>query len=90
MAGINCVNRKAPFISFIQRTKGSPSDTGVGQQNLGAVFLETVCCLMPTGTTIVCIFPKAQLVERGNEAIAFREMLLNIFGLQCIFNLQVQ
>ena len=41
---------------------------------------------MPTGTTIVCIFPKAQLVERGNEAIAFREMLLNIFGLQCIFN----
>ena len=86
VAGINCVNRKAPFISFIQRTKGSPSDTGVGQQNLGAVFLETVCCLMPTGTTIVCIFPKAQLVERGNEAIAFREMLLNIFGLQCIFN----
>lgn len=86
VAGINCVNRKAPFISFIQRTKGSPSNTGVGQQNLGAVFLETVCCLMPTGTTIVCIFPKAQLVERGNEAIAFREMLLNIFGLQCIFN----
>ena len=27
VAGINCVNRKAPFISFIQRTKGSPSDT---------------------------------------------------------------
>lgn len=26
------------------------------------------------------------MVERGNEAIAFRKMLLNIFGLQCIFN----
>lgn len=86
VAGINCVDRKIPFINFIQKIKGSPSITGVGQQNLGAVFLETVCCLMETGTTIVCIFPKAQLVERGNEAIAFRKMLLNIFGLQCIFN----
>lgn len=86
VAGINSVNRKTPFMSFIQRTKGSPSATGVGQQNLGVVFLEAVCSLMATGTTIACIFPKAQLIERGNEAVAFREMLLGIFGLQCIFN----
>lgn len=86
VAGINCVNRKMPFFRRIEELKGSNGATEVGQQNLGAVFLETVCYLVPNGTTIACIFPKAQLTERGKEAIAFRRMLLDIFGLKCIVN----
>lgn len=86
VAGINCVNRKVNFFNKIRDLKGSKAVTEVGQQNLGAVFLETICCLVPTGTTIVCIFPKAQLIERGDEAVAFRELLLGMFGLHGIFN----
>lgn len=86
MAGINCANRKIPFFNKIRALKGTNGTTEVGQQNLGAVFLETVCYLIPDGTTIACIFPKAQLTERGAEAVAFRRMILEVFGLQCIFN----
>lgn len=86
VAGINCVNRKVPFYNKIKSLKGSEAITKVGQMNLGSVFLETVCHLVNVGTTIVCIFPKAHLTERGEEAVAFRRMLLNIFGLHTIFN----
>ena len=86
VAGINCVNRKVPFYNKIKSLKGSEAITKVGQMNLGAVFLETVCHLVNVGTTIVCIFPKAHLTERGEEAVAFRRMLLNLFGLHTIFN----
>lgn len=86
VAGINCVNRKKAFFDKIRTLKGSDGMTEIGQQNLGAVFLETVCYLVPRGTTIACIFPKAHLTERGDEAVAFRQMLLKVFGLQCIFN----
>lgn len=86
VAGINCVNRKQPFYRKIKALKGTAGMTEIGQQNLGSVFLETVCYLVPQGTTIACIFPKAHLTERGNEAVAFRQMLLGVFGLQCIVN----
>jgi type I restriction-modification system DNA methylase subunit len=86
VAGINCVNRKVPFYDKIRTLKGSEAMTKVGQMNLGAVFLETVCYLANPGTTIACIFPKAHLTERGEEAIAFRKMLLHLFGLHTIFN----
>ena len=86
VAGINCVNRKQAFYRKIRSLKGSAGKTEIGQQNLGAVFLETICYLVPQGTTIACIFPKAHLTERGDEAVAFRQMLLGVFGLQCIVN----
>ena len=86
VAGINCVNRKKPFYNKIMTLTGTNAITEGGQHNLGAVFLELVCCLVPNGTTIACIFPKAHLAERGDEAVAFRQMLLDVFGLQCIFN----
>lgn len=86
VAGINCVNRKVPFYNKIAELKGSEAITKVGQMNLGAVFLETVCHLVHAGTTIICIFPKAHLTERGEEAVAFRRMLLDLFGLHTIFN----
>lgn len=86
VAGINCVSRKIPFYKKIRALKGSDGITKIGQQNLGAVFLELVCYLVSKGTTIACIFPKAHLTERGDEAVAFRQMLLGVFGLQCIFN----
>uniref|UniRef100_UPI0040573925 BpuSI family type II restriction endonuclease n=1 Tax=Agathobacter sp. TaxID=2021311 RepID=UPI0040573925 len=86
VAGINCVNRKVLFYDKIKTLKGSEAITKVGQMNLGAVFLETVCHLVNVGATIVCIFPKAHLTERGEEAVAFRKMLLNLFGLHTIFN----
>ena len=80
VAGINCVNRKVPFYDKIRTLKGSEAITKVGQMNLGAVFLETVCYLANPGTTIACIFPKAHLTERGEEAIAFRKMLIQSFA----------
>lgn len=86
VAGINCVNRKTAFFRKIRELRGCTAETEVGQQNLGAVFLETVCCLVQNNTTIACIFPKAHLTERGAEAVAFRKMLLGVFGLQAIMN----
>ena len=86
VAGINCVDRKQGFYRKIRELKGSDADTIRGQANLGAVFLETVCHLVKPETTIVCIFPKAHLTARGEEAVAFRKMLLNTFGLHTIFN----
>lgn len=86
VAGINCVARKQPFYNTIRRIKGDAAITSGGQMNLGAVFLETVCWMVNPGTTIACIFPKAHLKERGTEAVAFRKMLLQLFGLHTIFN----
>lgn len=86
VAGINCVNRKQQFYNTIKRIKESDAITIGGQMNLGAVFLETVCWMANPGTTIACIFPKAHLKERGEEAKQFRRMLLNLFGLRIIFN----
>ena len=86
VAGVNCVDRKQGFYRKIRELKGNDADTIRGQANLGAVFLETVCHLVKPGTTIVCIFPKAHLTARGEEAVAFRKMLLNTFGLHTIFN----
>jgi len=86
VAGINCAARKVPFFNKIHSITGADAITKVGQQNLGAVFLETVCALIHPDTTIACIFPKAQLMERGTEAVAFRRMLLGIFGLEAIIS----
>ena len=86
VAGINCVSRKRPFYDKIRSLKGSDAATSVGQTNLGAVFLETLCYLVKPGTTIVCIFPKTHLTARGEEAVAFRRMLLSLFGLHTIFS----
>lgn len=86
VAGINCAGRKQAFFNTIRSQTGSAPATQIGQMNLGAVFLETVCCMVRPGTTIACIFPKAQLKERGEEAVVFRRMLLRLFGLNTIFN----
>lgn len=86
VAGINCVDRKQPFYDTIRALKGSDAVTIGGQMNLGAVFLETICWMVNPGTTIACIFPKAHLTARGDEAVAFRKMLLHLFGLHTIFN----
>lgn len=86
VAGINSVSTKSLFYQKISFLKGTNGITENGQQNLGAVFLELLCCLVPTGTTIACVFPKAQLTERGDEAKAFRRLLLGEFGLRSIFN----
>ena len=86
VAGINCVDRKQKFYNTIRRYKNSDAITIGGQMNLGAVFLETICWMVKPGTTIACIFPKAHLKERGEEAKQFRRMLLRLFGLRIIFN----
>ncbi len=86
VAGINCAARKQPFYETIKRMAGREAMTRGGQMNLGAVFLEAVCCMVAPGTTIACIFPKAHLKERGDEAVAFRNMLLHYFGLHTIFH----
>ncbi len=86
VAGINCVDRKKPLYQRIRELKGSDPITLTGQMNLGAVFLETICHLVKPRTTIACIFPKAHLTARGDEAVILRKMLLGLFGLHTIFN----
>lgn len=86
VAGINSVWRREAFYRKIEALTLAPAMTKVGQMNLGAVFLETVCRMVKPGTTIVCIFPKAHLTARGIEAVIFRRLLMDLFGLHTIFN----
>lgn len=86
VSGVTDSNRKEPFYRKIRQLTGRNPVTNVGQMNLSAVFLETVCCMAREGTTIACICPKAQLTAGGPEGVAFRQMLLDIFGLRMIFN----
>lgn len=86
VAGINSVLRREALNRKIEALTHAPAMTAVGQMNLGAVFLEAVCRLVKPGTTIACIFPKAHLTARGIEAVIFRRLLLEVFGLHTIFN----
>ncbi len=86
VAGINSVYRRNALYRKIEALTHASAMTEIGQMNLGAVFLETVCCLVAPETTIACIFPKAHLTARGVEAVTFRRLLLDLFGLHTIFN----
>lgn len=86
VSGVSDKERKALFFRKIRELTGSCAKTEVGQMNLSAVFLETVCRLAKEGTVVVCIYPKAQLTSGGPEGVAFRQMLLDVFGLCAVFN----
>ena len=85
VAGIQCVDKKPPLYGRIHELSGARAITKVGQMPLEAVFLELVVNLVPKGTVIACVFPKAHLNSRGQEAIAIRKMLIHEFGLRVVF-----
>lgn len=85
VAGIYCVERKQPFFRRIRELSGTDPLTEIGQMPLEAVFLELICELAAEGTTIACVFPKAHLTARGEEARIIRQLLLEKFGLKTIF-----
>ncbi|MCM1145799.1 MAG: BpuSI family type II restriction endonuclease [Clostridium sp.] len=85
VAGIYCVERKLPFFRRIRELTGAGPLTQMGQMPLEAAFLELVCELAPEGCVIACIFPKAHLTARGEEAQLIRQLLLGKFGLKTIF-----
>ena len=86
VSGVTNKRRKDPFFEKIRALTGARPLTQIGQMNLSAVFLETVCRMACAGTIIVCIYPKAQLGAIGPESVALRTMLLDVFGLCAIFN----
>ena len=86
VSGIYSVERKKRLFARIKEIKGLTPKTSVGQMPLEAVFLELITCLVPSNTTIACIFPKTHLSARGAEAQAIRKFLLEEFGLRMIFN----
>ena len=86
VAGINCVSEKSKFFSDYFRLANKESIFKNGQCGLELLFLEYVVALAKPGTVISCIMPKQYLTARGPEAIAFRNFLLNEFGLCSIFN----
>ena len=85
VAGIKCVNRKPPLYRKIHDLSGTRALTNIGQMPFEAVFLELIINLVPKGTVISCVFPKAHLNSRGQEAIAIRKMLIHEFGLKTVF-----
>jgi len=84
IAGIHCVNSKKALFNRINSKTKKPAVTNVGQMSYEGAFLETICSLSTTETTIACILPKTHLVARGREAVALRKFLLTDFGLRYI------
>lgn len=85
VAGVNCVARKKPLFDKIKKLTGSEATSAIGQMPLEGVFLELVTLLVPEGTTIACVFPKAHLMARGAEARQIRKIITYNLGIHTIF-----
>jgi len=81
-----CIERKNRIAGRIRQLSGHSSKTNVGQAPLECPFLELVTHLVNPGTVIACIIPNTHLSALGTAEVAFREFLLNEFGLSMIFN----
>lgn len=85
VAGINCAIRKKPLFDKIRKLTGSEPTSAIGQMPLEGVFLELITLLVPENTTIACVFPKAHLMARGNEARQIRRIIIDNLGIHTIF-----
>lgn len=84
ISGIASVAQKNELVASMT-SRGIQLRTNIGQMPLEAVLLETLLKLLPTGVTIALVIPERHLVAMGEEAVAFRRLLLEEFGLQTVF-----
>ncbi len=84
ISGIDSVDEKNRLARRIKEITGKNSICNVGQTGLECVYLELVNALVPAGTTICSIVPIRHLYGQGEEAINFRNFLLEDFGLKKI------
>ena len=52
---------------------------------LEAAFIELVADLLPDNATFACIIPLSHILGKGESSVLFRKMLMQKFGLECIF-----
>lgn len=74
-------SEKEKFKKAIIELKGN-SKLVIGQIGVEGPFVELIVSLIKKGTICGFIVPKRYLTARGPEAIAFREFLINDFGLE--------
>lgn len=76
---------KSGIINRILSIKGSEATTNSLKSSLQSAFVELVTLLAKDRTTIACIVPLSHLYGMGESDVVFRKMLLERFGLCCIF-----
>lgn len=76
---------KSGIIRRIQKIKGADATTHSLKSPLESVFIELISLLAKKDSVIACIVPLAHLDGMGESDVLFREMLLERFGLCCIF-----
>lgn len=81
-----CVQKKEALALRISTLLGRPAKTNGGQAALECLFLELVTALAKPDTVIACIIPNTHLSALGPAEVAFRQFLLEDFGLAMIFN----
>ena len=86
LSGIYSVEQKKPLFERIKKATGEDSRLLCGQAGLECVFVELICALVKPGTVCACVLPKTHLTARGPEAVAFRKLLLESFGLEYVFD----
>lgn len=82
----DCTERKAELYKRIRLLKGVEPITSSGQMPLEGPFVELVSTFAVEGTLIATILPNAHFTTKGEASKAIRQMLLDDFGLQLIFN----
>ena len=81
-----CSTRKNILSDRINQLTGKRAKTNIGQSPLECPFIELITHLAKPNTVIACILPNTHLSALGEADVAFREFLLNDFGLSIIFN----
>lgn len=77
---------KSGIIRRIRSITGSNATTSSFKSPLESVFIELISLLAKDETTIACIVPLSHIYGMGESDVLFREMLLERFGLCCIFH----
>ncbi|MFV5591730.1 BpuSI family type II restriction endonuclease [Acinetobacter variabilis] len=84
ISGVQSKEIKDIFSKRIKELSGQKPKLDLGQAALEILFLELICNLVPDGTVISVIFPSNHLFRISNEMTAFRNYLLDHFGLNYI------
>jgi hypothetical protein len=84
IAGIDCRAKKERFARRIHELTGNAASLHIGQIGLEALFLELIVSLVSDDTLMGIILPKQYISGQGREAKAFRNFLINTFGLKFI------
>ncbi len=84
ISGVQSKKIKKTFSNRIHKISGEKSKLNIGQVALEILFLELVCNLVPDGTVISLIYPSNHLYRASKEMSAFRNYLLDQFGLSYI------